>query len=435
MGDPATSTATRSILLVDDDQALRGMLRRQLERAGFDVVEARDGARALERLHSREIDLVVTDLSMPNVDGHELMGRLQDTGCEVPVMVITGQGEMEDAIKALRAGAVDFLCKPFAPADFFGAIQNLFAGRRRGSGVPKAAPEQAAADDPPHAPPAAGTSSVLDALRLRLDSGQLGLPVVPSIVLEMKRIVTGSDDVVGDLVGVVEQDQELSLRIISTANSAANLGRDAARTLRDAVLRVGVQEALSVAVRSLTDRIYAGLDAPGLRQIGDAIWKRTVATATASRALARRVGGVNREEVYQLALLGEIGEPLLLRILDDVLRAQGVSPDPRNTRREVARHHCAFGAKLMERWDLGPEAIVVAERHHDAGLVRQLATRDPRLARTIFLIACGRHVALAANPKKARDAEATVGDIETCLRELGLGRDDFDQVVEELGSP
>ena len=103
----------KQILVVDDEPNLRRVLSAQLERDGYDVHTAEDGEQALTILKEHHIDLVITDLRMPRIDGMELLRRAQKIDAELPVVMITAHGTVDNAVEALKTGAFDYLTKPF----------------------------------------------------------------------------------------------------------------------------------------------------------------------------------------------------------------------------------------------------------------------------------------------------------------------------------
>lgn len=107
------NTSKSKILIADDDDSLRRVLEFQLQEAGFDVLSAENGSRALEIFSEYEIDCVITDWRMPNLNGAELLKRVASINSEIPVIVITAFGDVETAVTALRGGAFDFITKPF----------------------------------------------------------------------------------------------------------------------------------------------------------------------------------------------------------------------------------------------------------------------------------------------------------------------------------
>ncbi len=116
------------VLIVEDEPAQRRILEEMVKRFGFDVNVAENGHKALEILSSSlgaTVALVVLDLMMPGMDGLEFLERLQAIRGDVPVIVQTSQGSIETVIKAMRAGADDFVVKPVSPERLRVSIQNL----------------------------------------------------------------------------------------------------------------------------------------------------------------------------------------------------------------------------------------------------------------------------------------------------------------------
>jgi two-component system response regulator HydG len=107
MSDPAT------LLIADDDPGLRESLERTLTREGYRVVLASDGRAALERVQAGGVDLIVTDLKMPGLTGLELLRAAKAMMPDVDVILLTAFGTVEEAVKAMKDGAYDFLTKPF----------------------------------------------------------------------------------------------------------------------------------------------------------------------------------------------------------------------------------------------------------------------------------------------------------------------------------
>ncbi len=101
-----------NILVVDDEKNIREGLAKLLEMEGHRAVSAADGREALALLERGDVDLVVTDLKMPNLPGEELLRRAQTTIPGLPVIILTGHGTIESAVQAMKAGAYDYLTKP-----------------------------------------------------------------------------------------------------------------------------------------------------------------------------------------------------------------------------------------------------------------------------------------------------------------------------------
>lgn len=103
----------QQVLIVDDEPNLRKILSAQLSRDGYDVLTAEDGEQGLQILREHHIDLVVTDLKMPKVDGMALLREALREDPELPIVMITAHGTVDTAVEALKLGAFDYLTKPF----------------------------------------------------------------------------------------------------------------------------------------------------------------------------------------------------------------------------------------------------------------------------------------------------------------------------------
>ncbi|HDM76932.1 MAG TPA: response regulator, partial [Deltaproteobacteria bacterium] len=104
----------KKILVIDDEESTRELLKLSLEADGYEVRVAEDGYRGLEIFEEFKPEIVLTDIKMPGLDGIEVLQRLKETGEDVEVIVITGHGEMNLAIKALQLEASDFINKPIS---------------------------------------------------------------------------------------------------------------------------------------------------------------------------------------------------------------------------------------------------------------------------------------------------------------------------------
>lgn len=117
-----------SILIVDDEELIRENLRLDLVELGYNVETADSGSRAIALL-DQEYDLIVTDLIMADVDGIELLRRAKANRPDQAVFILTGYGELESAIEALRLGADDYLLKPYNHDELALRVAKSVAGR------------------------------------------------------------------------------------------------------------------------------------------------------------------------------------------------------------------------------------------------------------------------------------------------------------------
>jgi two-component system response regulator MprA len=121
-----------SILVVDDDAAIRRVLSRGLAAEGYEVATASDGGAALVELERHVPDLVVLDVGMPGLDGLAVARRARAKGVAVPILMLTARDDVVDRVAGLDAGADDYLVKPFATDELLARIRALL---RRGHDV------------------------------------------------------------------------------------------------------------------------------------------------------------------------------------------------------------------------------------------------------------------------------------------------------------
>lgn len=118
-----------TILLVDDEQVMRTSIGEMLRRSGYEVVAAGDGDSALSALaESIPIDLVIADYRMPGMDGIQLMRRIKEMHPSLPVVMMTGQGDLESYLHAVGLGVSRYLGKPFGLRDLLRTVQEAVAG-------------------------------------------------------------------------------------------------------------------------------------------------------------------------------------------------------------------------------------------------------------------------------------------------------------------
>jgi two-component system response regulator HydG len=111
------------VLVVDDETAIRHALERILGAMGFDVVSASDGVEAQELIAQSAFDLVVTDLSMPRADGFDVLRAVRELRAGVPAIVLTAHSSTTECVRAMRAGAADFIGKPFEQRELERAVR------------------------------------------------------------------------------------------------------------------------------------------------------------------------------------------------------------------------------------------------------------------------------------------------------------------------
>lgn len=122
---------TGRVLLIEDDADIAFGVRTVLDRNGFDVTTAAEGREGLRAFHGSRPDIVVLDVGLPQMDGWTVLDRIRELS-EVPVLMLTAHGQEADKVRGLRAGADDYLTKPFGNAEFVARVQALL---RRSAGA------------------------------------------------------------------------------------------------------------------------------------------------------------------------------------------------------------------------------------------------------------------------------------------------------------
>ena len=118
------------ILVIDDEPDIRRTLKMTLEYEGYEVLTAGSGNEGLERARSERPDAVLLDIKMPGLDGLEVLERLKAQGSDAEVLIISGHGDISDAVRATKLGAFDFLEKPLEQERLSLCLRNALQQRR-----------------------------------------------------------------------------------------------------------------------------------------------------------------------------------------------------------------------------------------------------------------------------------------------------------------
>lgn len=123
IGGMADQGGHRTVLVVDDEPTISEVVSRYLERAGYTARTAADGLEAIRLVEESSPDLVVLDVMLPQVDGIRVLRHLREAeGRDVPVILLTAKGEQDDKLTGLRAGADDYVVKPFSPRELVARV-------------------------------------------------------------------------------------------------------------------------------------------------------------------------------------------------------------------------------------------------------------------------------------------------------------------------
>ncbi len=118
----------KSVLIIDDEPDMRFALKEAMSRFGFNPTTYRDPVEVLSNVNLSNFSLIITDVKMPKMDGLQFLSEIRKKGIFTPVIVITGYGNVEDAVKAMKLGAVDYILKPFSMETLKSLISRLLPG-------------------------------------------------------------------------------------------------------------------------------------------------------------------------------------------------------------------------------------------------------------------------------------------------------------------
>ncbi len=389
------------VLLVDDDDSIRLALQRGLQKLGCEILHAADGEAGLRMLKETSVQVVFLDLRMPGIDGHTFLRRLSTYASATRVVVVSGQGNMDDVVDVLRGGAVDYLRKPWTQSellaaytramDAFAALASpkpshdvTFADAYGGSTanplpVPPTAilqaptePRGAQQQTPPlnHAIAARGEGPAkLNAFQLvieRLKSGDVALPAAPVVMTKMREMIRKNTVDAAQMAMLVSQDQRLSAEVLRLANTAhyARAGRTS--DLQTSVTRIGFRQIHHIVETVLLRAAFEGTD-PWVRSCLHDIWRRGVATALAARCLVDQIPSAQKMDAglaYLSGLFMDVGASFLLWVVDETSAKSGQPIDKASATASVATHHRPIGRRIIESWHIDPVVQLVAALHH-----------------------------------------------------------------------
>lgn len=111
------------ILIVEDEEAISNLIRMSLQKAGYSCEQAMDGESAADRIAEHTYDLVLLDIMLPGMNGYELLDYIKTTN--MPVIFITAMGTLDDKVKGLKAGADDYITKPFEMVELLARVESV----------------------------------------------------------------------------------------------------------------------------------------------------------------------------------------------------------------------------------------------------------------------------------------------------------------------
>jgi HD-like signal output (HDOD) protein/DNA-binding NarL/FixJ family response regulator len=352
-----------SVLVIDDDENIRVVLARQIQRLGYQVLQASDGQSGLALVAEHRPQVIVLDLRMPGIDGHTFLRRLTASGFGASVIAMSGQGNMEDLIDVLRAGVVDYLRKPWTVSELSGALERSFQRLRERGLFPRTAADTPAPQAPP---PERAKADPFPQFLSRLRSGELPIPAASGVVMTLRSEVKRPDVNLDELVTVIEQDQRLTADVLRLANTAHYARGSRIHGIRVAVSRIGFRQLHSLVETVFLRDFFKARDAEVGKLLGQ-LWQRSVAHAVGMREVAGAVEPAARldgDTAYFIGLMSDVGASLLLWLADERLAAGVTTASPASHLAGIVSSHQEVGAALLGRWMMDEAVIEAVGQHH-----------------------------------------------------------------------
>ncbi len=321
----------RTIVIADPDDAQSEALATLIGDLGLKAVRARAPKEVLSQV-DQGIDALFLDLKSPAMRGGHLLAELRRRPVPVPVVVCTEGGRKSDVTNALTRVARE-------------------VRRRADVSVAQA--------------PSVQTRALVKEIIAKIKQGNMALPEIPSVVHELRRVLSDMTADSEHVLKVLEKDPSLAARIIATANTATYGGRGRITDLKSAITRLGNRTIAGIAQTAAFRGMFA-FRTPAFKQVFKAMWQGQLVGACLARELCSEAKLKDPDEVYLAGLLHNAGEPFLLRVFAELFMRQNNQvlsmEDVLNVIREW---HTVFGAGLLRNWEMDDTFEYIARRHHD----------------------------------------------------------------------
>jgi CheY-like chemotaxis protein/HD-like signal output (HDOD) protein len=435
MDDPGRNASRPLVLVVDDDVGISAVLKRSLDVLGYDVLVAANGADAFEQTLHAQPAVVVTDVHMPGMDGHALLRRLMHAGSPTSVILMSGQGELDDAISALREGAVDYLKKPWTMDELTRALQRamgLFDAYRALSLPPAQVRSTARISDAPVATPAPVDAFALVSERAtQVSADGLALPALRPAVALLRQLARDASASPEQISAVIEKDDLLSAAVLRMASGTSSTERSPG-DVSAAVAALDRETVYTVAETAALRYAFPIRVAP-LRTLNDRIWRFSVSRALAMQGIADHAevdGPIDRHQYYMTGLLLDVGASYLLSVIAEAMeKTEGRVADSAKMLAAVAGQHAQVGAMVLERWGFSAEQIALTRAHHaDASVPRVPLWCAAALGGAVS-------VRLAGAGDPTGDRELRPESLARCAYTLGVGDTVLRQLAKSLTEP
>ncbi len=345
------------ILIVDDEFVSRGILVKKLEGLG-QCTPAGDSMRAMKLFDSAAktttpYDLITLDVSMPKIDGRQFLSmiRKKEKAKKIPrkdrvkIIMVTSRMNMSTIKECIRLGCDGYISKPVSKIQL---LENL--GR---IGL-------ISSDDIKEEKRITHAQNVSQIIE-RFYEGKIKLPVLPSIIREVKELMGAADPSIKDLVRIVKKDMVISGKLISIANSPLYRGVDRADNLNAALVRLGIKATYGLISTLVTKELYKSKN-QSLNEILIKLWLHSFACASLGKQISETLGIGNADTIFLMGIVHDIGKMLILKAVVDMYPEESLEKMP--TQIAIHEIHTTFGAAALKKMRFSKEFIQIAEFHH-----------------------------------------------------------------------
>ena len=212
--------------------------------------------------------------------------------------------------------------------------------------------------------------------------GRIELPVFPIVIQKIQEVIKSPDCTLDDVARFIEQDQVLTLRLLSVANSAQYGGLGKIQTIKHAVARIGIKETQNI-VSAIAMKSMFVTDDVQVKNMMEKLWIHTIATASLASAIGRKSNEKDPDMLFILGLTHDVGKVLLLYALTMIFskKRETQTLNVEYVMQRIQGIHASFGGALLQRWGF-PEPMINAVAAHEAP---EIASHTPKVILILFL--------------------------------------------------
>ena len=326
-----------SILFVDDDNSILKSIKRELFSSEHNIFLALGGEEALKVLYENKIDILVTDIIMPQMDGHELLKKVKYLYPTIIRVVLSGYTEQKLAFKIINTNlAKTFLNKPWKENELIETIESIISIHEK-------------LND--------------DYIKKVLDSPN-SIPTLPTIFSQISALIENDKSNIDDVIALINTDPVIASKIIKVVNSAFYGIKTA--SVKTAVLNLGLDNLKAVII---TTEVFN----PGDNYYEDLIWKHSSLTNKISIFIYEYIYKNKIPDIYSTAgLLHDLGRVVFFKLFkEDYEKVLKIKEEKSELILSVYEKnifnftHEELGASILDYWELPAPIVEVALNHHD----------------------------------------------------------------------